>query len=119
MKSNQLENQEKRVKVGIDGWIKMENQIYYLFNLYQHSFHRLGYPGTLPLTLISLKDTFYNRLKCTESKAEEKSVLEQYGLVNDLIEEIKALTLDYPDRKPQLINAIEQLNVMKAKRLGE
>ena len=60
-----------------------------------------------------------NRKKCTESKAEEKSVLEQYGLVNDLIEEIKALTLDYPDRKPQLINAIEQLNAMKAKRLGE
>ena len=60
-----------------------------------------------------------NHIKCTESKAEEKSVLEQYGLVNDLIEEIKALTLDYPDRKPQLINAIEQLNAMKAKRLGK
>ena len=60
-----------------------------------------------------------NHIKCIESKAEEKSVLEQYGLVNDLIEEIKALTLDYPDRKPQLINAIEQLNAMKAKRLGE
>ena len=64
-------------------------------------------------------DSFYNREKCTASKAEEKSVLEQYGLVNDLIEEIKALTLDYPDRKPQLINAIEQLNAMKAKRLGK
>ena len=64
-------------------------------------------------------ECFYNRVKCTASKAEEKSVFEQYGLVNDLIEEIKALTLDYPDRKPQLINAIEQLNAMKAKRLGK
>ena len=45
--------------------------------------------------------------------------MEQYGLVNDLIDEIKALILDYPDKQPQLINAIEQLNVMKAKRLGE
>ena len=43
MKNNQLENREKRVKVGIDGWIKMENQIYYLFNQYQHSYLRLGY----------------------------------------------------------------------------
>ena len=62
---------------------------------------------------------FINQVKCTESKAEEKAVLEQYGLVNDLIDEIKALILDYPDKQPQLINAIEQLNVMKAKRLGE
>ena len=79
---------------------------------------------TLPLKSFQsrkliLKLRFDNQVKCTESKAEEKSVLEQYGLVNDLIEEIKALTLDYPDRKPQLINAIEQLNAMKAKRLGE
>jgi len=79
-------------------------------------------PGLVILhtTLNSNKsESFYNRVKCTASKAEEKSVLEQYGLVNDLIEEIKALTLDYPDRKPQLVNAIEQLNAMKAKRLGK
>jgi len=57
--------------------------------------------------------------QCTESGADEKSVINQYRLVNDLIDEIKSLILDYPDRKPQLINAIEQLNGMKEKRIDQ
>lgn len=57
--------------------------------------------------------------QCTESNADEESVLNQYRLVNDLIIEIKELTLDFPDRKDQLINAVEQLNAMKEKRIDQ
>ena len=57
--------------------------------------------------------------RCTESEATESSILEEYELANQLISDIKRLSMDYPDRTAHFTAAIDQLNQMKEQRLDQ
>ena len=51
--------------------------------------------------------------------ATEDSILDEYKLANDLIADIKKLSMDYPTQKEHFTVAINQLNEMKEKRLDQ
>ena len=57
--------------------------------------------------------------RCVESPRNDKdTILNEYNLTEELIEDIKQLSLDYPEKVDQLEESIRFLNEMKQVRIG-
>merc|ERR1711892_402754 len=69
--------------------------------------------------LLSAKSIASFVTRCTESEATESSILDEYELANQLIGDIKKLSMDYPDRTTHFSAAIDELNLMKEQRLDQ
>merc|ERR1711892_1083264 len=69
--------------------------------------------------LLSAKSIASFVTRCTESVATESSILDEYELANQLIGDIKKLSMDYPDRTTHFSAAIDELNLMKEQRLDQ
>ena len=57
--------------------------------------------------------------KCLDSDVTKENIFEERHLVASLIEELKHLSLDYPEKREMYLDAISKLNDMQEERLDQ